>query len=543
MVTDTPQKEAFIQALNLKDSVEEVFQKKLVQAIFNLPFFFSPYHDNKNEKPAEDYVFNYPDVMLKLERAGVIPPSLGCSIRTFSSSFRATDGKRGGVILRDECGKVDDKGGFEDIEVQWNNVFKRNLQVGKKLVGFGFFGSTVGDMGGGGGEAFKRLADQSHFRNTSDNGTTSSELVNVFFPSYDGMKGFIDKHGFSVIDDPTTPVMGQDGELIFQGAKSYQQNIRNSFLKDGNMNGLINETREMPFTWKEAWTLSASSSGLPEKDMMERVGDLTFAKEKTYKHYRLDWTDGLLSDVEMVEDENGDWIISNSFIKHNPSSMLNQKQWDYYGDCWMPSLSVCNRCYEGVDPFAYHDKNTTGKGKKSKGAIAVFWKFDKSIDGDKDFDNRVTEDFVALFDKRLGDKKLFAEEAAKAAILWGCHTNIESEVQATIETFQEWKLDGYMLHHFATDGSMKKVPGVKSQSNKQVMITDMDTFFNRNSKRIQLPQVLECWLKFTGPASLTDHDLCAATGWAVNGIKNPVPEELVEDAGREYFIGIENFDD
>lgn len=542
MITDTTGKGMFIQGLNFSDAKDEVFQKKIVPSVFNLQFFFSPYHDNSRyEKPADEYNFNYPESLLKQERAGVIPPALGSSIRPFTSKYRATDGKKGGVYYGDECGKTDESGGFDDIEIKWNNVIKRTLQVGDKLVGFGMLGSTVGDMSGGGGAAFSRLAKQSHYRTLSNNGTTVSELINVFFPAYDGMNGFIDIHGMSVVNDPSTPIQGQDGDLIRVGAKSHLQNIRDAFLKDGNIVSFVNETREMPFNWDEAWTPTASNSGMPIKEMRERLSKLTFGTEQTWGTYRLEWTNGLMSDVHIIPDPVGDWIISNNLINFNDSAYMNQFEYDYLDNCYRPSFIASNRMYMGVDPFAYNDKNTTGNGKRSKGAIAVFWKSDPRVDAGKE--EKVTEDFGAIFNKRLSDKKLFGDECAKAAVLWGCHCNIESDVQTVIELFQEWKMDGYMLHNVKPDGTVDKAAGVHSGPNKQIMMTDMETFFIRNHTRIQLPQIIEEWLKLTGPSDLTNRDLCAASGWAVNAVKNPLPMEIAEEIGRQFFMAQRSYDE
>lgn len=197
----------------------------------------------------------------------------------------------------------------------------------------------------------------------------------------------------------------------------------------------------------------------------------------------------------------------------------------------------------GVDPFRFNDKNTSGKGKKSNGSIAIFWKYDESIDGGRKKEDRLTEDFMAVYNYRVYDKKLFCEEALKAAILWGCHANIELDEPIAVEMFQEWGFEEYVLREIGPDGKPKSHPGVRANpGNKQNLMGTMMTFFTRNVHRVKLPMVIEWWMNIKGPTDLTNNDGCAATGWAAEGLKNPMPKELAEERGRDFFFMVQNYD-
>ncbi len=545
IITERPQMNAWIQALTEDDSVDKVFRKIIVEMVYRMPFWFVPFHDNdKQVKPANEYNFTYPTRLQMLETSGEIPQSLGSTIKPFSSAFRKIDGTRAGVIYRDECGKMTDTGKFSDIEVWWSNVARRTLEFGQRLVGFAMLGSTVGEMSGGGGQAYKRLCDMSHFRSLTNNGTTVSGLWNLFFPAYDGMQGFIDKHGMSVIDDPPTPIVGQDGEIITKGAKTHLKNIRDGYLRDENITAYINEIREMPWTWSEAWTPSTGDSGMNIMEMREQYSKLVFEKYgKTYDTYRLEWVDDVkFGYVELIADKDGKWIFSTAFLERWQNQWMNKKTFDHYADVWKPALSVSNRLFMGVDPFRYNDKNTTGSSKKSKGAIAIYYPYDEVLDAGKKGMDQISEDFVAVYNARPKNKSLFSEEVVKAAILFGCHINYERNEIAVLEQIQEWKYDGYVMAGLGNKGEIKDVQGQEANTiSKQRMFANMDEFFDRNANRVKLPQVLDAWMKIPDPASLTDHDLCAATGWALDAIRNPTPEEQTTEGYRTPLVLNQSF--
>ena len=528
IITERQQMNAWIQALTEEDSHDKIFKQNVVEAVYQLPFFFRPFHNNdKFIKPSNEYIFNYPSRLQLLEMSGVLPESLGSVIKPFSSSYRKMDGTRAGVIIRDECGKDRNDGKSHDIDLWWKNVAKRTLEFGKRLVGFAFMGSTVGDMSGNGGASYKKLCDHSHDRTRDENGMTVTGLINLFFPAYDGMQGFIDKFGMSVIDDPKFPIMGQEGMMITEGAKPFLKNKRDALLQSGDVQGYINEIREMPWTWDEAWTPSTGDSGMPIIPMRNRYSELIFSPTETWARYRLEWIDGKkFGSVSIVEDESGQWIFVKEFLNKYPKALHNRKQWDYMNQTFIPALSVSNKIYMGVDPFQWNNKNVEGSGKRSKGAVGIFWPFDESIDRGKEGNDVFTEDFMGIFNFRTEDKESFCEEVAKACILLGIHANVETNIPVVLEEFQKWKIDGYIMYDLDNNGIEKDVRGIKADPiNKNRMFNNMESFFKVNAYRVKLPQVLDCWMKIPSPESLTDHDLCAATGWGIDAVRKPINTE------------------
>lgn len=532
IITDRQQMNAWIQALTEDDSEEKIFRQIMVEGVYKLPFYFTPFHNNeKSIKPAKEYVFTYPNRLQMAEMAGEYPKSLGSVIKPFSSAYRKIDGTRAGVLYRDECGKMTETGNFTDIEIWWSNVAKRTVEFGKRIVGFAMLGSTVGDMSGGGGASYKKLCEGSHAnKSLGDNGTTRSGLINLFFPAYDGMQGFIDKFGMSVIEDPPFPIMGQDGVMITEGAKRFLQNNRNNFLIADNQQGYINEVREMPWTWEEAWTESNTGSAMPIISMRKRHSELSYLTSPLHTTYSLDWIGGVrFGKVKIVEDPSGKWIFLKEFVRlfeENSFSWMNQKTYDYYDDTWIPALHVANRIYAGVDPFRYDDRNSVQKkSKRSKGACGIYWPDDEKIDLGKVGVDRLTEDYMGFFNYRLAEKEQFAEEMAKAAICFGLVMNVENNEMNVVEFFQKWKLDGYIPYDSNIHGVEKPVRGVRAEpGNKQNMFSTMETFFSRNAYRVKIPHILDAWMRIPTPGDLPDHDLCAATGWAIEAFKRPADD-------------------
>ena len=76
-----------------------------------------------------------------------------------------------------------------------------------------------------GGRNFKSLFEDSDCTKRNSNGQTKSGLYNLFVPMEWNMEGFIDIHGMPVLKNPTTePIVGIDGEMIYQGAINYWEN-------------------------------------------------------------------------------------------------------------------------------------------------------------------------------------------------------------------------------------------------------------------------------------------------------------------------------
>lgn len=112
--------------------------------------------------------------------------------------LNAYDSGRMSRLLADEGGKWPTEVDF----AKFISIVSKTLVKGAKRVGFCEAPSTVNEMTKGGGAAFKKGWDGANqFR--YPNRPTPNRFVTYFSAAYDGYEGFIDRHGISVIGDPT----------------------------------------------------------------------------------------------------------------------------------------------------------------------------------------------------------------------------------------------------------------------------------------------------------------------------------------------------
>lgn len=101
-------------------------------------------------------------------------------------------------ILADEGGKWPTEVDF----AKFISIVSKTMVKGAKRVGFCEAPSTVNEMTKGGGAAFKKAWDGAN-QFKYPNRPTPNRFVTYFSAAYDGYEGFIDRHGMSVIGEPT----------------------------------------------------------------------------------------------------------------------------------------------------------------------------------------------------------------------------------------------------------------------------------------------------------------------------------------------------
>jgi hypothetical protein len=81
------------------------------------------------------------------------------------------------------------------------------------------------------------------------------------------------------------------------------------------------------------------------------------------------------------------------------------------------------------------------------------------------------------------------------------------------------------LKDLGSDGKQDARPGVwAGEAEKNEMAGDIMTFFNNNVKYVKMWEIVEEWSQMRGIDDLTNHDLCAATGWCMRAIKSRMPD-------------------
>jgi hypothetical protein len=175
-----------------KDDSRDTFTDMVRHGYNALPVFLKPRQLNKPDSVSE-LVF-----AAKITKGDEAEGGNKSKVNYRAPVLNAYDRGRLSRILADEGGKwpVD-----IDFSVFLGIVLKTFVK-GVKRVGFGEFPSTVNELTKGGGMAFKKAWDAGN-QFKFINRPTPNRLVTYFTPAYDGYEGFIDKHGFSVITEPT----------------------------------------------------------------------------------------------------------------------------------------------------------------------------------------------------------------------------------------------------------------------------------------------------------------------------------------------------
>lgn len=213
-------------------------------------------------------------------KKGVIQKRLGLNSYCdfLSNSINAYDSGRLSFLLGDESGKYEEM----DINTYWSKVTP-TLKMGRKKVGFAYFPTTVNPKNKGGEtyEKFWSESDQNEINKATNEPyglNTRHKVVRYFVPAYEGYAGCIDKFGASVIDDPTEPVMGNDGMWITEGAKTVIEKERS--LKEGEQK--MEHRRDYPLDENDMFAFAAGVCEFNEENIISQIN---FIKENPSKCY------------------------------------------------------------------------------------------------------------------------------------------------------------------------------------------------------------------------------------------------------------------
>ena len=525
----------------------QVFVDHIAKRLRRMPFFFKLMTEGSSV-PKEAISFTAP----ASRAAGSVgttslPPHEGW-INHRPSGERAYDMEKLHFIHHDEVGKVDPKAGINiNIIERWRVVMKC-LAQGPYIHGLGLLTSTLGEMERGGGEQMKRLILASKFNERNDNGQTASGLFTIFFPAYDGLDGFIDEYGNSIIDDPNRPIKNSDGRVVMIGARTYLSNKRKTFEANGDQTGLIEEMQNFPWTLKECFMSASKDSSFPVLKIKKRITELTFQQSVT-RRYNFEWTEGRGSNVRLVPDDEGKFIISHM----PPPGQRNQKEWDPDLESWKPSWQVMNKYVMGADPAKYESEEITGK-KKSYHAGAMFYKKDSSIDGDNNNEIKlrsqwISDKFVLTYKQRDVSREEYADDMAKACVFYGAMLYPEMNITHLYERFLDWGLRGYLLYDMDENGIRKPLPGRvttdgQNNSTKQEIFDSWEQYLKVGCETENHIELLEECGNIDGRKEMTKYDLFTSGGYALLGSKSIYPKfvEMNEQSSKIDGLLFDTFD-
>ena len=513
IATEAPNRNTTVAGLS-EDSTKELFSKKMVPPIESIPFFMNPQRARENQSVGKQIFFDYSPESKILWKAGQLEPPINSAVRVIGNAHTQIDGTRQYFMSKDEFLKVPNGSSKSEIN-EWLEVAARCLYDGSDYIGLMALASTVPKMREGGSEG-KKLVDRSHYKNRNDNGRTLSGQVNLFLSTYDGDPSFIDEYGDTVREDPTIATFDSSGREITQGAISYFDNIIKSLEESGDIEAVITQKHLHPRYFNEVWEEDREDNGFPVVRMAKRVKELKDNPHKGYKRGDFEWENGIFSKVRFVDNpETGKWYVS----YHLPATIANSFHLE--DGLFAPNPSLVGKFYLGVDPFRFNRMNHSG-GKKSNGSFAIFYKLDRSIDGeDVPKEKWVSNKFIASYNNKIDDVEEFGWDGIKAMFFFSAMCYPEISEPNFIQFLQRMKLFKFLLYDVSPDGTTAKVAGVHAtEGNKQDMMKNMLTRFQQNVEFENHPEIIEEWLRLRGVDDLTNRDLCASSGWALNGSRS-----------------------
>lgn len=247
-----------------REDAQSMFNR-LVRAFKKLPSFFTPVWDGTST-PKKELNLTEPTTKRSSKTARKkreASEGLDTIIKFYSTVLNAMDGERVFRSAIDESGKFPADVPFDKY---WS-IVKTSHRIGSRIVGKAMVGSTMNSREKGGAE-FKKIYDRSDPLKRNKNGETPSGLYKLFIPARYCIEGYFDEFGFSIIEDPKTPIRNEFGDLKSTGSVTYLKNEADA-LKEADTEAYYEFLRQFPETEEHAFR--------------DEAGDCAFDIQKIYE--------------------------------------------------------------------------------------------------------------------------------------------------------------------------------------------------------------------------------------------------------------------
>jgi hypothetical protein len=509
------------------DNAEKHYLKKLLPAWQKYPMFLKPMWAGTNS----------PNV-LKLTAPGNLYGYEGLNSMidyTDSAGERKNDGDKLFYSIFDEEGKTVSS----QIWERWSvNKLAMSTGGGTKIIGYAYHPSTVEEMNEGGIEFYK-MCEMSNFYKRNPLGQTLSGLARIFFPSYDGMEGFIDRFGMSVIDTPTERQIRLRPDAKFaklkKGAKQIQQEKRDALVREGtpaSMEAFRSFRRKEPMCWADCWIGTSGDMGWDLEKLDRRLTEIRRLKAMRKSPYikgNFRWSGGKDTRVEWITDEEHGKFELAMMLPIDQTNLKNQIMWfdgetGFPTPAWEPRFK--NRFTCGCDPFRYANK-TEGKfhetgSRQSDGGISVLWEHDPTVDRDPDMSKWKSRKFVLSYRHRPRSQEEYNEDVLMACVYFGAMLYPETNVETTWKHFIDRGYAGYLKYDIdSLTGRRKDRPGFYSLTNsKNDLFAELKDYISYRSHEEPFDEfLLEC-KNIRGPEEMTKYDRLVAHGGALLGSRS-----------------------
>lgn len=375
--------------------------KRLVTAFKRLPAFFQPEVDGQTT-PKTELIFSEPSKKRKSGEKLTEGEGLDTVISWANTEGNAFDGDKMFRISGDETGKWPKDVPFS----QWWAVAKTCLRLGSRIVGKAMIGSTVNAMLKGGAE-FKKIWDLSNVLERNQNNQTKSGLYSLFIDAAFCIEGFFDVFGFSIVEDPETPIMNELGELKKIGAATFLKNELDS-LKD-DPEAYNEQLRQFPRTERDAFRPDATDCAFNvikileqtehnSEELNEKWSNNTAVGNDVTERGNFSWKDGI-QDTEVIWTPNPEgrfWIARGC---HPPMEYRNKREKKMINGVLAFAPMAEHLGCGGIDPYN-RSKNADGRG--SLGACHISTKYNTSA--------LPNESFIVEYIDRPRKVELFFED-------------------------------------------------------------------------------------------------------------------------------------
>lgn len=324
-----------------------------------------------------------------------------------------------------------DEGGKWPIDVPFSKFISKvskTMIKGAKRVGFMECPSTVNEMTKKGGKEFKIVwdaANQFKFINRP----TPNQLVRYFTPAFDGYEGFIDRHGMSVIGEPTHEQyqylvdkwVGRSAlteEDIKLGARAYLLKRREGL--EGEL--LEEEIRQNPFDEREMFMAKNANCHFDAVLLMELYERAKVIEKDVLEYGNYTWKDGIPFTESIwnpCAKENARWTRPKGF------KIPQGEKVERWGERIIPLNRV--QFIAACDPF---QNSIVETGTGSKASAGVMNRFSDE-DNDMYWNNFIVDKYHA----RPKMVELLHMDMALMCFAYGCQILIESKMDGGMRKF------------------------------------------------------------------------------------------------------------
>jgi hypothetical protein len=503
-------------------SAEDIFKDYMMTGWKHLPIWMKPVNDTYTNS----------------RTIKMVPPPQEYRVKHIGSTiFPVTTAEEGGIDrMKTHSILVDEGAKAKRADVyRRHGVSKPTASQHTNIHGYMAYPSTVEEMEEGGG-AYKDLWDSSDFYVRNSFGNTISGLLRIFQPTWDGLDGYIDYWGQSVINAPTEDQIKYappgakftNGIGAKQALESEVQRMLTSNSPTANKE-YREYIRKWPLKVADCWIGTAGDLGFDTIALDKREAELRRMKNPTVRG-NLEWFNGVIDHPQGVvfrRDREGRFEFSNLLVGQN-----NKWKWTNGATIWDEErgMKVKGRmplnpllCTAGADPFDYgNTPDTKTHSLKSKGGFYVMLNYDHNIDGDLPPEQQTTGITICTYAYNPPSIKEFCEDVLMGCLFTQSMLVVERNKAWVWKHFIDRGYGGFLMYMQNSDGTIHQKPGLytgQGYGDKDNYFNAAQKYINENIFREKHLSLIEDMKSIQRPDQLRHHDLLTAAMVAWVGTK------------------------